>query len=759
MILAIIIITGLSLGFGLLLSFAAIRFKVEGDPLVEQIDAILPQTQCGKCNYPGCRPYAEAIAAGEAPINQCPPGGEAGIQALATLLDREIIPLNAENGSEKPKAVAVIREDTCIGCTLCIQACPVDAIVGAAKRMHTVIEAECTGCDLCVEPCPVDCIDMLPVKTILANWKVPSRYFPNNERDPHYPTYARTQRHGGAIMLALLPQLWRFNGGIKPGENKVQALQNPIESLATPQYVQVPLHQHIGVANEVQVSVGQAVYKGQVLATARGAFSVQIHAPTSGTVVRIGSMPVPHASGLPAQCVQIETDGKDQWIARDAHPDFRILTPQAISTIVQQSGVVGLGGALFPTAVKLAAHPKPVDTLIINAAECEPYISCDQALVAARAGAIISGIEITRCALQARRVLLGIEENKPAAITALRAVLEHADKAIELCIVPTRYPTGGERQLVKVLTGKEVPAGGLPADIGIRVINVATAYAIHRAVCLGEPLISRIVTVSGDGVKQPANLEVLIGTPIADLIAHCGGYLAGVAQLTMGGPMMGFALPNDTLPVLKSTNCLIASTTQALPAPQPEQPCIRCGDCVQVCPANLLPQQLYWYAKARDLPKLEHYNLADCIECGACAYVCPSHIPLVHHYRYAKSEIREQARNREQSETARQRFEAREARLARLARGKEAKMAQKRAALEASKKAAKEKHSSDSTIQGQGQDKQDVIAAALARAQAKKAASAKPLKNTHDLSDTQQAQIAQTDKRRAHKTAGDTREV
>ena len=173
MIVAVVVITALALGFGVLLGFAAIRFKVEGDPLVDQIDAILPQTQCGQCSYPGCRPYAEAIANGEAEINQCPPGGDAGIQALATLLDREVIPLNAENGEEKPKSVAVIREDTCIGCTLCIQACPVDAILGAAKQMHTVIESECTGCELCVPPCPVDCIDMVPLKTTLDNWKAP----------------------------------------------------------------------------------------------------------------------------------------------------------------------------------------------------------------------------------------------------------------------------------------------------------------------------------------------------------------------------------------------------------------------------------------------------------------------------------------------------------------------------------------------------------------------------------------------------------
>ncbi len=569
-------------------------------------------------------------------------------------------------------------------------------------------------------------------------------------------------------MGALLNRLWRFNGGVQPDAHKAESLQTPIQPLRVPPRLQVPLRQHIGADNKSQIQPGQSVLKGQVLAVAHGTISAPVHAPTSGTVTRVGLMPVPHASGLSAHCVEIETDGKDQWIERTAHTDFRALSPQAIGAIVRDSGVVGLGGALFPTAVKLAADTTAVDTLIINAAECEPYISCDQALMTGRAAAIVSGIEITHYALQAKHVLIGIEDNKPAAIDALRAALRQSSlQESALRIVPTRYPIGGERQLLKVLTGKEVPTGGLPADIGLRVVNIATAYAIYRAVCLGEPLISRIVTVSGDGVQHPANTEVLIGTPIADVIAQCGGYVEGVTQLIMGGPMMGFALPDDALPVIKATNCLIASTGQALPAAKPEQPCIRCGACVQACPAQLLPQQLHWYAKARDLPKLEQYRLGDCIECGACAYVCPSHIPLVAYYRYAKSEIREQDRNREQSEASRLRFEAREARLAAIARDKEARMAKKRAALEASKQAAKARQtdkqadnkptdSGKPNTAGHAQtDKQDVIAAALARVQAKKAASARASKNTHDLNAAQQAQITAADARRTRHRQGD----
>ena len=550
-------------------------------------------------------------------------------------------------------------------------------------------------------------------------------------------------------MGTLLQKLWRFHGGVHLDGHKSESLQKPIATLPVPKYLQVQMRQHIGAANEPLVTVGDRVHKGQVLALAQGAISAPVHAPTSGVVTRIEPMPIPHVSGVPARCVEIESDGLEAWGERIEHTDFRELSPQAMCTLLHESGVVGLGGALFPTAVKLAAQHNALDTLVINAAECEPYISCDQALMAERAADIVAGIEMAAYALQAHQVIIGVEDNKPESIAALRSALKSVETDIVLTVVPTRYPTGGERQLVKVLTGKEVPAGGLPADIGMRVINIATAYAIYRAVRYGEPLISRIVTVTGDAVGHPANLEVLIGTPINLLIEHCGGYTDTVSQLTMGGPMMGFALPSDNLPVVKSTNCLIASSAKTA-ARFREQPCIRCGECARACPADLLPQQLFWYAKARDLPKVQEYNLADCIECGACAYVCPSSIPLVQYYRYAKSEIAEDNRNREQADAARLRFEAREARLAAAKREKEAKMAKKRAALEASKKAKKSSDNApDEQIPAKQDSKQDVIAAALARVQAKKAANAEPPKNTEQLNEVQQRQIAEADRRRA----------
>jgi electron transport complex protein RnfC len=525
-------------------------------------------------------------------------------------------------------------------------------------------------------------------------------------------------------MAVRLQKLWSFKGGLQLDDHKTESLQSPIAQLPVPKHLQVQLRQHIGGANEPLVSVGQRVLKGEMLALARGLVSAPVHAPTSGTVTRIEMMPVPHVSGLPARCVEIETDGRDEWIDREPYADYRALSPQGICTILHESGVVGLGGALFPTAIKLALQATVVDTLIVNAAECEPYISCDQALLAERAADLVSGIEMAKYALQARHVVIGIEDSKAESIGLLRDALKQSSEPIELTVVPTRYPSGAERQLVKLLTGKEVPAGGLPADIGIRAVSIATVYAIFRAVRLGEPLISRIVTVCGDGVVRAANLEVLIGTTMADLIAFCGGYTDAVTALTMGGPMMGFALPRDDLPVIKSTNCLIASSNKTLPVAKKEQACIRCGNCAQVCPAKLLPQQLYWYARARNLPKLEQYHLADCIECGACAHVCPSRIPLVKYYRFAKSEIREEVLNREQSESSRIRFESREARLAAIARDKQQRMAIKRVELEASKSARANKRTDPSADcdAGKTDGTKDVIAAALARVRAKKAA-------------------------------------
>ncbi len=341
-----------------------------------------------------------------------------------------------------------------------------------------------------------------------------------------------------------------------------------------------------------------------------------------------------------------------------------------------------MGGAGFPTSIKvnLGDHQR-VEELIINAVECEPYITADDRLMREHADEIITGIHILQYLLNPRRTLIGIEDNKPEAISAIKRACKGCD--IEVRVVPTKYPSGGEKQIIQLLTGKEVQSGQLPAHVGVVCQNVGTAHAIKRAVVDGQPLISRVTTLTGDGVARPGNYEVLLGTPVRDLLSHGGVNPDALERLVMGGPMMGFTLHNPAVPVVKTTNCIIAATPEELPEPPEEQPCIRCGSCAEVCPANLLPQQLYWHAKNDDLEKAQHHNLMDCIECGACAYVCPSHIPLVQYYRYAKGAVRQQAADQLKADKARERFEARQARIDAEKAEKEAR---RQARLEANRK-------------------------------------------------------------------------
>lgn len=504
-----------------------------------------------------------------------------------------------------------------------------------------------------------------------------------------------------------------FDGGLRLDDRKAESNDRPISDLAVPDRLVLPLQQHIGEPAEAIVAVGDKVGKGQVIASATDFVSTPIHATTSGRVVEIGVLPVPHPSGLADTCIVIEADGKDAWHAQPpAMPQYRDLDPAKLRERIRWAGIVGLGGAAFPTAVKMnTGGQRPIDTLIINAAECEPYITCDDRLMRERPADIIDGIDIVRHVLGAKQCLIGIEDNKPEAAGALRQAIDAAgDSATRVVEVPSIYPSGGEKQLIKLLTGREVPSHGLPSAIGMICLNVATAAAVADAVLRGRPLIDRIVTVTGSGVNAPGNFRVRLGTPVSSAIAAAGGHSDDFDKLLLGGPMMGFTLHSDEVPITKATNCLLAASRQEMPAPPDERPCIRCGACAEVCPARLLPQQLYWYARAHDFDKIQEYHLFDCIECGCCAYVCPSHIPLVHYYRFAKTEIWAQERDRGRSELARRRFEAREERLERLARERKAKLRKKKEALE--------KKSADTA-----QDpKKAAINAAMQRVAAKKAA-------------------------------------
>ncbi|WP_372783601.1 electron transport complex subunit RsxC [Litorivivens sp.] len=480
-------------------------------------------------------------------------------------------------------------------------------------------------------------------------------------------------------------KIWDIHGGVHPPENKAQSLSRGIIQAGIPPVLVHPLSQHIGAPAAPIVEVGQRVLKGQMIAEAAGFVSVPVHAGSSGTVAAIEHREIPHPSGLLAPCVVIETDGKDEWIDHQGIADYTTLDKPALINVIRNAGIAGMGGAGFPSAVKLSTRDDAViDTLIINGTECEPYITADDILMRERADQIIAGVKILQHLIQpTEQTLIGVEDNKPEGIAALRAAAQGSN--IEVVVFPTKYPSGGEKQLIQILTGREVPSGGLPADVGIVCQNIGTTVAIHRAVHYGEPLISRITTVTGDACTAPGNFEVLLGTPVEHLLKLGGFQHDNCIRLVMGGPMMGFTLRDTSVPVVKTTNCLLAPTKKELPPPPPAQACIRCGMCAEACPVSLLPQQMYWFARGKEYEKLEDHNLFDCIECGACSYACPSNIPLVQYYRASKAEIRKQQQEKVKSEHAKARFEARQLRIEREEAEKEAR---RKARQEAAKKKA-----------------------------------------------------------------------
>ncbi|HRD92468.1 MAG TPA: electron transport complex subunit RsxC [Accumulibacter sp.] len=483
----------------------------------------------------------------------------------------------------------------------------------------------------------------------------------------------------------MLQRLFRFKGGVKPPTHKAPSVQQPIAQAPLPARLYVPLHQNIGGVPNPLVEAGEQVLKGQLIGGADGWMSAAVHAPTSGTVLAVGEHLAAHPSGLTTLTVTIEPDGRDEWIVRTPF-DYRALAPERVRELLRDAGVVGLGGAVFPSHAKLtAARSVPVDELVINGAECEPYMSCDDLLMRERGEEIVRGIAIFRELLAARRVLIGIEDNKPEAVAAMRRAVQQVGEDYQVVAVPTRYPAGGAKQLIRVLTGKEVPASKRSTDLGVQCFNVATVYTAYRALAFGEPVIARVVTLTGN-LEEPRNWEVRIGTPLRDLVA-LGRPKADTSRYLMGGPMMGFELPGLDAPVVKATNCVIAGSPTMFPPSPPEMPCIRCGACAEVCPHELQPFELYWFARARNFGKTQEYHIFDCIECGCCSYVCPSHIPLVQYFRFAKSEIWSREREKNAADAAKARFELRNAREEREQAEKAGRLARAAAARAAEKKA------------------------------------------------------------------------
>jgi electron transport complex protein RnfC len=494
-------------------------------------------------------------------------------------------------------------------------------------------------------------------------------------------------------------KIWDFDGGIHPPEMKTQSSGTPLRQIPLANRFVIPLKQHIGAEGELCVKPGDTVLRGQPLTFGRGRM-LPVHAPTSGKVVAIAPHTVAHPSALSELCVVIEADGEDRWCERDGWSDYRSQSREALIERIHQFGVAGLGGAGFPTGTKLRGGGDMIETLIINAAECEPYITADDRLMQDCAAQVVEGIRILAHVLQPREVLIGIEDNKPQAISMLRAVLAGSHD-ISLRVVPTKYPSGGAKQLTQILTGKQVPHGGRSSDIGVLMQNVGTAYAVKRAVVDGEPLTERVVTLTGESVSRPGNVWARLGTPVRHLLEQAEFCPSAEQMVIMGGPLMGFTLPWLDVPVVKITNCLLAPSASEMGESPEEKGCIRCSACADACPADLLPQQLYWYSKGQLHDKAKAHNLADCIECGACAWVCPSNIPLVQYFRVEKAELYAISMEEKRAAEAKARFEARQARL------------------EREKEARQERHK-QAAVQPAAKD-QDAIKAALARVREKNA--------------------------------------
>ena len=503
-------------------------------------------------------------------------------------------------------------------------------------------------------------------------------------------------------------KIWDFKGGIHPPEMKSQSNQSPIQQSKLAHDFYVPIKQHAGTAGNLLIKEGDYVLKGQPLTQGDGLRTLPVHAPTSGTVKFIGEHVAPHPSGLTEDMIHIQADGLDKWREQFPLEEFFTQPVEQLIDRIYQAGVAGLGGAVFPTAAKIQSAEKKVKLLIINGAECEPYITCDDRLMRDYTDEMIEGIRILRYILRPEKVVIAVEDNKPEAIQAIQQSL-HGANDIELRVIPTKYPSGAAKQLIYLLTGMEVPSGGRSYDIGVLMHNVGTAFAIKRAVINDEPLIERVVTLTGDKISEKGNYWVRLGTPVDHLLAQVGYQYDERFPVFAGGPMMGLQLSDLNAPVTKLINCLLAPDHFEYGEPEPEQSCIRCSACSDACPVNLMPQQLYWYARSEDHQKSEEYSLKDCIECGVCAYVCPSHIPLIQYFRQEKAKIWEIKEKAKKAEEAKIRFEAKQARMER--EEQERKARSQRAAEARREELAKQKG-------------EDPVKAALERLKAKQAGSA-----------------------------------
>lgn len=459
----------------------------------------------------------------------------------------------------------------------------------------------------------------------------------------------------------------RIQGGVHAEQNKALTAALPIVSnFPLPKKLYIPLQQHVGKPAEPMIKVGEKVLKGQLLAYSQGMISAPVHAPSSGIILDVNDYPAPHPSALPIRMIVLETDGKEEWITTHTIADPFQLTAEDISLRVGAAGIVGLGGATFPTAVKLnMGRENQIDTLIINGAECEPYLSCDDRLMQERAALIIDGVRLMLHGMSSEHAVVAIEDNKPQAYVAMQGAAEPYP-LIKVIKIPTRYPMGWDRQLIRYVTGREVPVGCRSSEIGVTIHNVGTAYAVHKAIRHGQPLLSRVITVAGGAALRPMNIEVPFGTLISELFDFCSVSSDKTARIIMGGPMMGDSLPHSGLPTVKATSGILALTQSELKNTD-EQPCIRCASCITVCPAGLRPLDMANNIRINQLDTAVDLGLKDCISCGCCSYICPSNIPLVQYFKYASGEVAARQQAQHKSEQTKRLIDARNARMERIA--------------------------------------------------------------------------------------------
>jgi electron transport complex protein RnfC len=429
-----------------------------------------------------------------------------------------------------------------------------------------------------------------------------------------------------------------FKGGIHPPDKKGLTAHKPIQISKPPQRVVIPLSQHLGAPCKPVVSINQEVKRGELIGEPTGFVSAPVHSSVSGKVIAIGEFL--NAMGRMVTSVVVENDGRDEWTILKDNPDYIGLSPDAIKEKIKAAGIVGMGGAAFPTVVKLSPpKEKPIDTVILNGSECEPYLTGDYRLMLEKPKEIIEGLKILMKVLGVNRGFVGIEDNKPDAVKTIKEAARGPGN-IEVCALPTKYPQGAEKMLIKTLTGREVPPRALPMDVKVVAQNVGTAYAIYEAVRYGKPLIERVVTVTGEGITNPGNLLVRIGTMVSHLIEECGGLKDEKLKVISGGPMMGFSIPSLDIPVTKGTSGILALPEGEVVHAEDFGPCIRCGRCIDVCPMGLMPMMLSIYAEKGQYEGAKEYNLFDCFECGSCAFVCPSRRPIVQLVRLAKSQVK-----------------------------------------------------------------------------------------------------------------------